>query len=148
MPALPLDEAGKYVAAAYLVFLALLLIYVAIMAAKLQRIDRELGELADHAEGKAARARDEVPVQASEPAAAPAPETDGDVAEGEASGGIVQASDEVERPAAGPVATAQGGVAGTRDEIPVQAAGPAARLAPEPAGDAAEGEASGGGIQQ
>ena len=42
MPALPLDEAGKYVAGAYVVFLALLLIYVAIMAARLQRIDREL----------------------------------------------------------------------------------------------------------
>ena len=42
MPALPLDEAGKYVAAAYLVFLALILVYVAIMAAKLARIEREL----------------------------------------------------------------------------------------------------------
>ena len=38
MPALPLDEAGKYVAGAYLVFLALVLVYVAIMAAKLQRV--------------------------------------------------------------------------------------------------------------
>ena len=45
MPALPLDDAGPYVAAAYLVFLALILIYVAIMAAKLVRIARELGEL-------------------------------------------------------------------------------------------------------
>jgi hypothetical protein len=52
MPALPLDEAGKYVAGAYLAFLVLVLLYVAIMAAKLQRIDRELGELADTAEGK------------------------------------------------------------------------------------------------
>jgi hypothetical protein len=50
MPALPLDEAGKYVAGAYLVFLALILIYVAIMAAKLARIGRELGELAELAE--------------------------------------------------------------------------------------------------
>ncbi len=50
MPALPLDEAGKYVAGAYVVFLALLLIYVAIMATRLQRIDRELGELAELAE--------------------------------------------------------------------------------------------------
>ncbi len=50
MPALPLDEAGKYVAAAYVVFVALILIYVAIMAAKLARIDRELSELADLAE--------------------------------------------------------------------------------------------------
>ncbi len=37
MPALPLDDAGPYVAAAYLVFLALILIYVAIMASKLVR---------------------------------------------------------------------------------------------------------------
>jgi hypothetical protein len=45
MPALPLDEAGKYVAAAYVVFVALILIYVAIMAARLGRIERELEEL-------------------------------------------------------------------------------------------------------
>jgi hypothetical protein len=49
-PALPLDEAGKYVAGAYVVFLALIVVYVAIMAAKLQRIERELGELAGFAE--------------------------------------------------------------------------------------------------
>ena len=52
MPALPLDEAGKYVAGAYVVFFALLLIYVAIMAARLARIDRELSELASLAEQK------------------------------------------------------------------------------------------------
>ena len=45
MPALPLDEAGKYVAAAYLVFLALVLIYVAIMAGRLSRIEKDLGEV-------------------------------------------------------------------------------------------------------
>jgi type II secretory pathway component PulM len=45
MPALPLDEAGKYVAAAYLVFLALVLVYVAIMAARLARLERDLTEL-------------------------------------------------------------------------------------------------------
>lgn len=50
MPALPLDEAGKYVAGAYLMFLALVLVYVAIMAAKLQRIDRELRSLVALAE--------------------------------------------------------------------------------------------------
>ena len=38
------DNTG-YVAAAYLVFLALVLIYVAIMAAKLGRVQRELHEL-------------------------------------------------------------------------------------------------------
>ena len=51
-PALPLDEAGKYVAGAYLVFLALVLVYVAIMAAKLARIERELAELALQAEAR------------------------------------------------------------------------------------------------
>lgn len=50
MPALPLDEAGKYVAGAYVVFVALIVIYVAIMAVKLQRIERELRELAGFAE--------------------------------------------------------------------------------------------------
>jgi CcmD family protein len=43
-----LPDNGGYVAAAYLVFFALVLIYVAIMAAKLSRIERELGELHDH----------------------------------------------------------------------------------------------------
>jgi CcmD family protein len=38
------DNAG-YVAAAYLVFFALVVIYLAIMAAKLARLERELGEL-------------------------------------------------------------------------------------------------------
>ena len=46
MPALPLDEAGKYVAGAYVVFVALILIYVAIIAAKIARIDRQISELA------------------------------------------------------------------------------------------------------
>jgi CcmD family protein len=45
MPALPLHEAGKYVAGAYMVFFALITVYVAIMSAKLARIDRELGEV-------------------------------------------------------------------------------------------------------
>ena len=49
-PALPLDEAGKYVAGAYVVFLALILIYVGIMGAKLVRIDRELTQLVEEEE--------------------------------------------------------------------------------------------------
>ena len=36
---------GDYIAAAYLVFLALVLVYVAIMAARLSRLERELAEL-------------------------------------------------------------------------------------------------------
>jgi hypothetical protein len=59
MPALPLDEAGKYVAAAYLVFLALILIYVAIMATKLGRIEREIGELSELVERNEAAEREE-----------------------------------------------------------------------------------------
>jgi type II secretory pathway component PulM len=54
MPALPLDEAGKYVAGAYVVFMVLIVVYVAIMAAKLQRIERELRELAAFAEARSA----------------------------------------------------------------------------------------------
>ena len=50
MPALPLDEAGKYVAAAYVAFAVLLLVYVGIMAARLGRLQREIKELADRAE--------------------------------------------------------------------------------------------------
>ena len=45
MPALPLDEAGKYVAGAYVVFVALILLYVAIIGAKIARIDRQIAEL-------------------------------------------------------------------------------------------------------
>ena len=59
MPALPLDEAGKYVAGAYLVFVALILVYVAIMAAKLARIERELVELGELAERRSAAAEQE-----------------------------------------------------------------------------------------
>jgi hypothetical protein len=45
VPALPLDEAGKYVAGAYVVFVALILIYVAIIGAKIARIERQISEL-------------------------------------------------------------------------------------------------------
>jgi heme exporter protein D len=44
-PALPLHEAGKYVAGAYVVLLALVLVYVAIMAMRQGRIERDLAEL-------------------------------------------------------------------------------------------------------
>jgi len=46
-PAIPNDVGGKYVAGAYIVFVLLLLIYVAIMAMKLARIERELREVAE-----------------------------------------------------------------------------------------------------
>jgi type II secretory pathway component PulM len=57
MPALPLDEAGKYVAGAYGVFLVLVLVYVGIMAAKLQRIERELEALTRMAEKRRGQQR-------------------------------------------------------------------------------------------
>ena len=59
MPALPLDEAGKYVAGAYVVFVALILIYVAIIGAKIARIERELTRAARRrtSDRRAARAR-------------------------------------------------------------------------------------------
>jgi hypothetical protein len=60
MPALPLHEAGKYVAGAYIVFAALILIYVAIMSTRLSRIERELGELLGLAERRREREREGV----------------------------------------------------------------------------------------
>jgi hypothetical protein len=44
-PALPLHTAGKYVAGAYIVFVAIILIYVAIMAGRLASTERDLEEL-------------------------------------------------------------------------------------------------------
>ena len=44
-PALPLHTAGKYVAGAYIVFVLMILIYVAIMAMRLVHTQRELAEL-------------------------------------------------------------------------------------------------------
>ena len=64
----PSDNAG-YVAAAYLVFFALVLVYFGIMATKLQRLERELvelNELADRKlEGPAAREPGSVATAAS-----------------------------------------------------------------------------------
>jgi hypothetical protein len=54
-PALPLDEAGKYVAGAYGVFVTLILVYVGIIAARLQRMDRELTSLTELAERRLGR---------------------------------------------------------------------------------------------
>jgi hypothetical protein len=54
LPALPLDEAGKYVAAAYLVFLALILIYVGIMAGRLSRISKDIEDVTELLERRTA----------------------------------------------------------------------------------------------
>ncbi len=72
MPALPLDEAGKYVAAAYVIFVVLLVVYIGIMAAKLGRISNELEELANIAE--------RTPEDPAEPEPEPEPESVGESA--------------------------------------------------------------------
>ena len=46
----PWDDNGGYVFAAYSVFVVLVLIYVAIIGAKISRTERELAELNDLAE--------------------------------------------------------------------------------------------------
>jgi hypothetical protein len=51
-PAIPNDVGGKYVAGAYIVFVLLLLIYVAIMGMKLARIERDLRDVAEIAEAR------------------------------------------------------------------------------------------------
>jgi hypothetical protein len=65
-PALPLDEAGKYVAGAYVVFVVLLVVYLAIMGAKVSRIERDLRELAGFAESRA-KGEEVAPGRESEP---------------------------------------------------------------------------------
>ena len=50
MAQLPLHTAGPYVAGAYIAFVAIILLYVAIMAGKLSRIERELGDLEELAQ--------------------------------------------------------------------------------------------------
>ena len=42
---LPIAEGGDYVAAAYVVFLALIVVYIAIIASKLARMEKELKTL-------------------------------------------------------------------------------------------------------
>jgi len=67
-PALPLGKAGKFVVAAYIVFVALILVYVAIMAARAQRLESELAQLRRDVEAaravetaRADEAREETP---------------------------------------------------------------------------------------
>ena len=55
-------DGDGYVAAAYLVFLALVLVYVAIMATRLGRLERELTDLAELAERRAGDPRTDAPL--------------------------------------------------------------------------------------
>jgi hypothetical protein len=54
-PALPLDEAGKYVAAAYVAFLVLIVVYVAIIGSRVARVERDLRTLNELADEEAPR---------------------------------------------------------------------------------------------
>jgi hypothetical protein len=53
---IPLHQAVPYVTGAYIAFVALILLYLAIMATKLGRIERELGELTELASRRRAGA--------------------------------------------------------------------------------------------
>jgi hypothetical protein len=75
LPALPLHTAGKYVAGAYIVLFVLVLIYVSIMAIRLSRIERQLGELLELTEQRPTsrdRASEATPPAESDPLAPPA----------------------------------------------------------------------------
>ena len=80
-PSVPNDVGGKYVAGAYVVFIVLLLIYVAIMGMKLARIERGLGEVAEIAEARNANA------PTGEPTEEPLPTTTHTVTPGPAASG-------------------------------------------------------------
>ncbi len=58
LPALPLHTAGKYVAGAYVVVFAIVLIYVAIMGIRLVRIERQLGALLEQERASEPEERD------------------------------------------------------------------------------------------
>ena len=68
VPALPLHEAGKYVAGAYIVLFVIVLIYVAIMAVRLSHIERDLGELLSISEDAPETAAEQDPLRESTPA--------------------------------------------------------------------------------
>ena len=68
-PALPLHTAGPYVAAAYIVFLLVVLSYVGIMARKLISNSRELRELRAQLEERQRATAEGTDVEESEPVA-------------------------------------------------------------------------------
>jgi hypothetical protein len=65
LPALPLHTAGKYVAGAYVVLFALVLGYVAIMAVRQSRVERDLAELLEREQASAAAERESARQEAS-----------------------------------------------------------------------------------
>jgi len=65
VPALPLHTAGKYVAGAYVVLFAMVLIYLTIMAIRLSHIERELGDLLELSERRDQDAAEQAPERES-----------------------------------------------------------------------------------
>jgi hypothetical protein len=84
-PSVPNDVGGKFVAGAYVVFIVLLLVYVAIMGMKLARIEKSLGEVAEFAEAR--RAEGGTPVEAAGAGEEPQPTTTHTVTPGPAASG-------------------------------------------------------------
>jgi hypothetical protein len=58
-PALPLHTAGPYVAAAYIVFALLVIVYVAILGLRISRTERGLDELKREVEARERASEDE-----------------------------------------------------------------------------------------
>jgi len=61
VPALPLNTAGRYVAAAYIVLFVIVVIYVAIIGLRLSRLERDLGEMLELPERPPQHAETEQP---------------------------------------------------------------------------------------
>jgi len=78
LPALPLHTAGKYVAAAYIVVLLTILIYVAIMAKRLITNQREIQKLYAELEAKDREAQAGAGLAGPAPAASLAADVSGD----------------------------------------------------------------------
>ena len=62
-PALPLHKAGPYVAAAYIIFLLLVIAYVAIIAKRTRTTERRLDELERDVKAREEEHRDEREVE-------------------------------------------------------------------------------------
>ena len=73
LPALPLHTAGKYVAGAYIVVFALVLIYVVVLAIRVSRLQNRLGELLGDGDSPQAPAPSQGPSSSQGPAPSHSP---------------------------------------------------------------------------
>jgi heme exporter protein CcmD len=86
-PALPLGHAGKFVAGAYVVAFLVVLVYVAIMAVRAQRTERDLEQLKREVE--AARAAAQRPAPSGPPLTGETPESSASGDDPERSGSLL-----------------------------------------------------------